>query len=146
MLHSKKEGEGFPLLILHGFLGMSDNWKTLATKYAEQGFQVHSLDLQNHGKSFHSDDFNYEIMVQDVVDYCAFHHLTSVDVIGHSMGGMISLTIALREPQLVERVLLRLAFEQYRSGIVAARTRRQGRQPSDILDAARGPNKSAARE
>ena len=29
MLHSKIEGQGKPLLILHGFLGMSDNWKTL---------------------------------------------------------------------------------------------------------------------
>ena len=41
MLHSKIEGQGNPLLILHGFLGMSDNWKTLATQYAEQGFEVH---------------------------------------------------------------------------------------------------------
>jgi esterase/lipase len=29
MLYSKIEGAGRPLLILHGFLGMSDNWKTL---------------------------------------------------------------------------------------------------------------------
>jgi hypothetical protein len=30
MLYSKIEGEGQPLLILHGFLGMLDNWKTLS--------------------------------------------------------------------------------------------------------------------
>jgi len=29
LLHSKIIGEGQPLIILHGFLGMSDNWKTL---------------------------------------------------------------------------------------------------------------------
>ncbi len=106
MLHSKKEGEGFPLLILHGFLGMSDNWKTLATKYAEQGFQVHSLDLQNHGKSFHSDDFSYEIMMQDVVHYCAFHQLTSVDVIGHSMGGKVVMLLATTYPELVNKLIV----------------------------------------
>ena len=106
MLFSKIEGQGIPLLILHGFLGMSDNWKTLATKYAEQGFQVHALDLRNHGKSFHSDDFNYEIMVQDVVAYCAFHHLTSVDVIGHSMGGKVVMLLATTYPELVHKLIV----------------------------------------
>ncbi|MEO8234448.1 MAG: alpha/beta fold hydrolase [Flavobacterium sp.] len=106
MLHSKIEGEGKPLLILHGFLGMSDNWKTLTTKYAEQGFQVHALDLRNHGKSFHSDDFSYEIMAQDVVDYCAFHQLTSVDVIGHSMGGKVVMLLATTYPELVNKLIV----------------------------------------
>ncbi|MFM9989109.1 alpha/beta fold hydrolase [Flavobacterium sp.] len=106
MLYSKIEGQGKPLLILHGFLGMSDNWKTLATKYAEQGFQVHTLDLRNHGKSFHSDDFSYEIMVQDVVDYCAFHQLTSVDVIGHSMGGKVVMLLATTYPELVHKLIV----------------------------------------
>ena len=49
MLYSKIEGEGKPLLILHGYLGMSDNWKTLATQFASEGFQTHALDLRNHG-------------------------------------------------------------------------------------------------
>ena len=106
MLHSKIEGQGKPLLILHGFLGMSDNWKTLATKYIEQGFQVHALDLRNHGKSFHSDDFSYEIMVQDVVDYCVFYHLTSVDVIGHSMGGKVVMLLATTYPKLVNKLIV----------------------------------------
>ena len=106
MLHSKIEGQGKPLLILHGFLGMSDNWKTLTTKYVEQGFQVHALDLRNHGKSFHSDDFSYEIMVQDVFDYCTFHQLTSVDVIGHSMGGKVVMLLATTYPELVNKLIV----------------------------------------
>ena len=35
MLHSKIEGSGQPLVIMHGFLGMSDNWKTLGTQFVE---------------------------------------------------------------------------------------------------------------
>jgi esterase/lipase len=35
MLYSKIEGAGRPLLILHGFLGMSDNWKTLGMQFTE---------------------------------------------------------------------------------------------------------------
>ena len=72
LLHSRIEGEGKPLLIIHGFLGMSDNWKSFGTLYAAEGFQVHMLDLRNHGKSFHSDEFSYEIMVEDVKQYCEF--------------------------------------------------------------------------
>jgi hypothetical protein len=51
ILHSRIEGNGKPLVIIHGFLGMSDNWKSLATQFAAQGFQTHTLDLRNHGKS-----------------------------------------------------------------------------------------------
>ena len=38
-LHSNIIGEGKPLLILHGFLGMGDNWKTLAKQFSEDGYQ-----------------------------------------------------------------------------------------------------------
>ena len=69
------------LLILHGFLGSLDNWKTLAQRYANVGFQVHSLDLRNHGKSFHSDAFSYPIMAHDVLEYCAANQLTEINLI-----------------------------------------------------------------
>ncbi|TGD57245.1 alpha/beta fold hydrolase [Flavobacterium humi] len=106
MLFSKIEGQGQPLLIIHGFLGMSDNWKTLSMQYAAQGFQVHAVDLRNHGKSFHSDEFSYGIMVQDVVEYCQFHQLTSVDVIGHSMGGKVAMLLATTYPELVRKLIV----------------------------------------
>ena len=106
MLHSKIEGQGNPVLILHGFLGMSDNWKTLSAQYAIEGFQVHTLDLRNHGKSFHSNDFNYEIMVQDVVDYCDLHNLESIAILGHSMGGKVVMLLATMYPELVHKLIV----------------------------------------
>ena len=66
-LHSKILGSGQPLIILHGFLGMSDNWKTLGSQYAESGYEVHLVDQRNHGKSFHSDEFNYQILADDLI-------------------------------------------------------------------------------
>ncbi len=106
MLHSKIEGEGKPLVILHGFLGMSDNWKTLGVQFAGQGFQVHMLDLRNHGRSFHADEFNYTVMVDDVLDYCRFHQLQKIDVIGHSMGGKIAMFLAANHPELINRLIV----------------------------------------
>jgi esterase len=94
------------LLILHGFLGMSDNWKTLAVQYAAEGFQVHAIDLRNHGRSFHSDDFSYEVMVQDIYEYCQAHNLSKIDIIGHSMGGKVAMLFATTFPDLVDRLIV----------------------------------------
>ena len=106
MLYSKIEGSGKPLLIIHGFLGMSDNWKTLGTQFASEGFEVHILDLRNHGRSFHSDEFSYTIMIQDVLDYCVAHNLEKVNIIGHSMGGKVGMLFATTYPEMVDKLIV----------------------------------------
>ena len=106
MLYSKIEGSGKPLLILHGFLGMSDNWKTLGVQFASEGFEVHILDLPNHGRSFHSDEFSYELMVQDIVQYCKDNQLNNINIIGHSMGGKTAMLLAARYPELVDKLIV----------------------------------------
>lgn len=106
MLYSKIEGEGKPFIIMHGFLGMSDNWKTLGTQFASEGYQVHMLDLRNHGRSFHSDDFNYEAMVQDVYEYCAENNLEMVDMLGHSMGGKVAMFFAVTYPEKINKLIV----------------------------------------
>jgi len=106
ILHSRIEGTGKPLLIIHGFLGMSDNWKSLTIQFAAQGFQTHALDLRNHGKSFHSEDFSYEVMVTDVKQYCNFHQLTNINVLGHSMGGKVAMLLATTYPNLVSKLII----------------------------------------
>ena len=87
LLHSRIIGEGTPLVILHGFLGMSDNWKTLGNRYAAEGYQVHLVDQRNHGRSFHSEDFDYTYLSEDLLGYCDHYSLDNIDLLGHSMGG-----------------------------------------------------------
>lgn len=94
------------LLIIHGFMGMSDNWKTLGIHYQEAGYNVHILDLRNHGKSFHSDGFSYDIMVQDVVNYCSEKNINSTQIIGHSMGGKVAMLLATTHPNLIEKCVV----------------------------------------
>ena len=64
LLHSNIIGEGEPFVILHGFLGMGDNWKTLAKQFSEEGYEVHLVDQRNHGRSFHDVDFDYDILAK----------------------------------------------------------------------------------
>lgn len=106
ILYSRIEGQGKPLLILHGYLGMSDNWKTLSGRFAEQGFQVHSLDLRNHGRSFHSDEFSHELMMQDILNYCKYHNLDKISLIGHSMGGKLAMFLAVTYPELIDKMII----------------------------------------
>ena len=94
------------LIILHGFLGMADNWKTLGMQYAQEGFQVHLLDLRNHGRSFHSETFNYDVMVQDVLDYCKANNIEKIDCIGHSMGGKVAMLLATKYPVLINKLIV----------------------------------------
>lgn len=106
ILHSKILGEGKPLLILHGFLGMLDNWKSLGTLYAESGFQVHLIDQRNHGKSFHSEVFNYEVMVADLKNYLYHYQIENCCLMGHSMGGKTAMFFAINHPQYLEKLIV----------------------------------------
>ncbi|KOS07455.1 alpha/beta hydrolase [Flavobacterium akiainvivens] len=106
MIHSRVEGEGKPLVVIHGFMGMGDNWKTLGGQYAKAGFEVHTLDMRNHGKSFHSDEFTYEAMVEDVAEYIAANNLGKVDLIGHSMGGKVGMFFAVLHPELLDKLVV----------------------------------------
>ena len=106
MLYSKIEGSGKPLLILHGFLGMSDNWKTLGAQFATEGYQVHLLDLRNHGRSFQSEAFRYQVMMQDVLAYCKHNSLDAINIIGHSMGGKVAMLLATTHPELVDKLIV----------------------------------------
>ena len=106
ILHSNIIGRGTPILILHGFLGMLDNWKSMGTKYAEEGFEVHLIDQRNHGRSFHSNTFNYEVMAADSQRYMAHHKISNAIVLGHSMGGKVAMLLAGKHPQLVSKLLV----------------------------------------
>ena len=105
-LHSTILGEGQPILILHGFLGMSDNWKTLGNEFSKAGYQVHLIDQRNHGRSPHSDIFNYTELAKDVKEYIEAYSLKNVILIGHSMGGKTAMTAAALFPHLIEKLVV----------------------------------------
>ncbi|MFV9552293.1 alpha/beta fold hydrolase [Algibacter sp. PT7-4] len=106
VLHSNIIGTGKPFVILHGFLGMSDNWKTLGNQFSEQGYQVHLVDQRNHGRSFHDNEFNYEALAKDLKKYCNEYNLTNIVLLGHSMGGKTAMLFASEYPELVSKLIV----------------------------------------
>ncbi|WP_299226801.1 alpha/beta fold hydrolase [uncultured Psychroserpens sp.] len=105
-LHSNIIGAGRPFIILHGFLGMSDNWKTLGNRFSEVGFEVHLVDQRNHGRSFHDSEFNYDVLADDLKHYCDVHQLKDIILLGHSMGGKTAMLFATMYSELVSKLLV----------------------------------------
>ncbi|NMH87601.1 alpha/beta fold hydrolase [Flavivirga algicola] len=106
IIHSNIIGKGKPFVILHGFLGMSDNWKTLGRQFSEQGFQVHLVDQRNHGRSFWGDDFSYEVLAEDLKNYCKAHDLNDIILLGHSMGGKTAMFFATQYPEIISKLVV----------------------------------------
>ncbi|MCB9426956.1 MAG: alpha/beta fold hydrolase [Flavobacteriales bacterium] len=108
VLHSQIEGLGNPtkIIIIHGFLGMSDNWKSIATKLALEQFEIHSVDVRNHGRSFHSEEFTYEIMAEDIKTYCDTNNITNTSILGHSMGGKIAMLFSTKYPNYLNKLIV----------------------------------------
>jgi pimeloyl-ACP methyl ester carboxylesterase len=105
-LYFREYGQhGKPLVIMHGLLGSSDNWHSLATRFAEQ-FHVYVLDLRNHGQSPHSDEMDYPLMAGDVAEFLAVQGLPDALILGHSMGGKVAMQLALTQPALVRKLLV----------------------------------------
>lgn len=105
-LHSNIIGTGKPFVILHGFLGMSDNWKTLGRKFSEHPFEIHMVDQRNHGRSFQSSEFNYDVLVEDLKRYCDEKNLNEIVLLGHSMGGKTAMLFATQYPELVSKLIV----------------------------------------
>ena len=96
------------MVILHGLFGTLDNWQTLARRWAtEAGLRVVSVDLRNHGRSFHSPEHSYALMAQDVL--ALFDHLqlgADTTLLGHSMGGKVAMRLALDHPARLARLVV----------------------------------------
>jgi len=108
LLHHLDQGQGQPLVILHGLFGTLDNWHTLARRWAaETGLRVVSVDLRNHGRSFHSPAHTYALMSQDVVELLDHLHLgPDTTLMGHSMGGKVAMRLALDHPERLARLIV----------------------------------------
>ncbi|MBL4592239.1 MAG: alpha/beta fold hydrolase [Flavobacteriales bacterium] len=104
-LNFKKVGEGEPLVILHGLFGSLDNWMTLAKKLGEH-FEVFVVDARNHGQSPHSDDFNYDVMADDLYEFLIFHNIVNPIILGHSMGGKTAMQFAMNYPNQLEKLIV----------------------------------------
>jgi len=69
-------------------------------------FSVYSLDLRNHGDSFHSSEMNYPVMADDVKNFLHAQNIKNCHIIGHSMGGKTAIQLARTSPEIIEQLIV----------------------------------------
>ena len=100
-------GPGTPLVLVHGLGARSEDWAPLIPGLAAAGFHVYALDLLGYGRSAHPDvDYSITLEEQIVAGFLDAVGLEHTDIIGWSMGGWITMKLALDHPALIDRVVL----------------------------------------
>lgn len=107
-LYYEETGKGMPLLLLHGFGRTATDWRPYAAQLSKNN-RVIAFDLPGHGRSDCMDTTEVYLHKR-AADYITGAldelHIDSVNVIGHSSGGFITLYIATLRPDLVKRLLV----------------------------------------
>lgn len=112
-LFYRKYGEGAPLIIVHGLYGASDNWVGIGRRLAES-FEVFLIDQRNHGRSPHSPEHNYDLMVEDLHEFIDAQSIEKAILVGHSMGGKTVMHFAKKYPEkLSALIVLDIAPKSY---------------------------------
>jgi len=98
-------GTGHPLIILHGLLGSADNWRSMSRRLGAH-YQVVAVDLRNHGRSPHSDIFDYDVMAADLREFMEQQALRRIMLLGHSIGGKVAMKFAIHYSEQVDRLVI----------------------------------------
>ncbi len=101
----KTGGSGQPVIILHGIFGSLDNWISFP-KFFNREFTFYLVDQRNHGKSPHSETFNYDVMAGDLREFIDEHQIENPVIVGHSMGGKTAMTFALQYPDMLAKLVV----------------------------------------
>ena len=104
-LYFEQHGSGPPLLLLAGLASDSRSWPAVLPGLAER-FTLILLDNRGVGRSSQDCAISISLMADDCAALIRHLGLTRVNLLGHSMGGMVALECARRHPELVERLLL----------------------------------------
>jgi pyruvate dehydrogenase E2 component (dihydrolipoamide acetyltransferase) len=134
------EGEGDPLVLLHGFGGDINIWvfnqETLAAEHT-----VYALDLPGHGASTKDvGDGDLNSFVGVLTDFLDAMEVEKAHLVGHSMGGAIAGAFAQAHPERVASLILIASAglgeeinEEYIEGFIAANRRREMKNTLGML-------------
>jgi len=109
--HVEVDGEGPPLLLLHGFTGSTRAWDDIRPRLAPE-VQVISIDLIVHGQSASPPDpsrYTLEWAAQDLASLLDALRLDRVNLLGYSMGGRVALHFGVHAPERIDHLILESA-------------------------------------
>jgi len=131
-LHVRVQGEGEPLLLVHGFTGSVEAWGEEAVRGLSQAFQVVAVDLLGHGGSDASTDpqrYRVEEILADLAQVLDSMAIEKARWLGYSMGGRVALAGAVLQPDRVSALVL----ESASPGLAGENERRARRRADEAL-------------
>jgi len=103
-IFSNQSGNGFPVVFLHGFCESSNIWQSLSENLSDE-FRIICPDLPGFGKStLPENDFSLEEIADELVNWMKTVGIEQCIVIGHSLGGYITLELLRKYPDIVKGI------------------------------------------
>ena len=136
-LHYEQLGRGRPVVLIHGFTNAGWSWMNQVAALVFAGYRVIVPDLRGHGLSDPATDVTtVDDLTHDVVGLLDHLAIERASVCGLSLGGMIALTLALEQPQRIDRLVVansRAAFDDPATADLVAGWVETFRQPGGPL-------------
>lgn len=132
------ESPALPLVVLHGLFGSADNWRSHIKQWQDDR-RVVAVDLRNHGRSPHVEGMRYAAMAADVIALLDDLGIEQFDLLGHSMGGKVAMTLARSNPARVAHLIVAdiapVAYDHGHDDVFAAMRRVEAGRPTSRRDA-----------
>ncbi len=105
-IYYESQGEGEPLLLLHGGYGTTDMFGPVRDRLAQER-QTIAVDLQGHGRTADIDrPLAFESMAEDIAGLIELLGFKTVDIFGYSLGGGVALRTAIQYPGRIRKLVL----------------------------------------
>lgn len=105
LLNYTQQGFGPHIILIHGLFGSLENLNMVA-KVLRENYTVTSVDVRNHGNSFHENSMSYKELTQDIMNIMQHLSIDKAHFLGHSMGGKIAMSCALAFPEKINKLIV----------------------------------------
>lgn len=107
IVHYEAHGRGSPVILLHGWINSWDVWRDTMLAIPKLGrYKVYALDFWGFGESAKKETppFQIKSYANMVSQFMEIMGIVEAPVFGHSMGGTVTLTLALNDPERTKKV------------------------------------------